>query len=281
MKQQVFRISLLAFLVVALMTGCGPSEKAVATAIAQTEEVERAIEQQTHTAEAMILEQTEIAQQRAKETEQAQFAAETEQARIAQETQQAVVAQTQTAEAVSYAQTQTAIPRQCTPGGVFVDFEGDASEDLVDILKVETFLEGENLTVVMFVKSLPPEITINKEEKGHGEIEWAVNIDVDNDPETGSSKNYDVGKGLEYTLRLFHFSWGEEKTGPIEQVMARDTSVWRFTEEGTTSVSSGSMSVDYEANSVTIKGRVPGINEESRLYFTTSLTFTDVDTLCE
>jgi predicted Holliday junction resolvase-like endonuclease len=279
MKRRIV-ICVLALLVVVLMAGCGPSESAIATAIAQTEAVESAIEQETQTAEAMILEKTASAEMRAKETEQAEKTAEAEELRIVKETEQAIVGLTQTVEAVIYEQTQAAIPRDCTPGGVFVDFEGDANDDMVDILKVETSLDGEELTVVMYVKSLPEEISINEAEKGLVEFSWAANIDVDNDPTTGAQENYHIGTGLEYGLSLFHFSWGSPQTGPIEQILRDDATVMEFIDGGTSMVSFGTMSVDYENNSLTFKGRVPGINEESRLYFVTGLVYDD-DTLCD
>ena len=132
MKQRIV-FCFLSLFVIVVMAGCGPSEKAVATAMAAIQATEDFNKQQTQTAEALIFEQTKSVE----ETEQAIFVQETEQAQFARETEQANLGQTKTAEALTYAQTQTAIPRECTPGGTYIDFEGDASEDMVDILKVK------------------------------------------------------------------------------------------------------------------------------------------------
>ena len=106
MKQRVV-FSVLSMLIIAILVSCGPPENAVATDVAQVEATEKAIAQETQTAEALIFEQTKSAE----ETKQAVFTQETEQAQFARETEQAVRAQAKTIQAQFTAQTQTTIPR--------------------------------------------------------------------------------------------------------------------------------------------------------------------------
>lgn len=178
--------------------------------------------------------------------------------------------ETQAAEAVA----QKAIPGGSTPSGIYIDLEGDTTYDLLDILKVETFLEGENLSVTFFLANIPEEITINTVAEGFGEYGWGVEIDVDQNADTGTSGYQSMtGRlGIDYDMSLFHFSWGgEEKTGPIESVLAYDAQIWKPSSDGQGMESSGtaSFTVDYNLNTISLKGKIPGINEGSLLYFHT------------
>ncbi len=252
-------------LCIGCLANCTPSESAMQTAIASTKAVEDA-----------ILEETLVAQQAA-----------TQETLNMQSTKNAEIGQTQTVEAFSVAQTQEAIPRDCTPGGTYEDFEGDIGTDYLDILKIETSLENEVLTLVIHLKGLPDEITINKEEieSGTSEYYWGVSVDVDGDPDTGS--NFSLAGndlGYEYELSLFHFVRGNPQTGKIEDVLKGDALVWRAREDYTEQFGKANFEVDYELNTITISGSIPGINENSLLYFAAQEYYgflPDSDYLCE
>ena len=254
-------ILITAILCLVCFANCTPSESVVQTAIASTKEIEDA-----------ILEETSVALQAA-----------TQEALNIQRTQEFEIGQTQTVEALAIAQTQAAIPKNCTPRGTYIDSEGDTTFDFLDILRVETLLEGENLTVTFFLANVPEEITINSASEGSGEYSWGVEIDVDQNPDTGTSGHQSMSgrAGIDYDLSLFHFSWGEEKTGPIENVMAHDAAVWKPSPDGgMTSSSRENFTVNYDLNTITLKGRIPGINEGSFLYFHTAKDMPG-DSLCD
>lgn len=261
MKKYLFLI-IFSLIVILIFLGCTPSESAVQTAIASTAQYEEDLSQQTQEAENALMEKT----------------------KKAQETEQAILNQTQTAEAISFSQTQTAIPRQCTPGGNFVDFENDASPEYMDITMVETSLEGNTLTAVFHLQQLPNEISIDEREKGTGEYYWGVSVDVDNDMATGSDFGLTVtGSGIDYELSLFHFS-GEREiplTGPIEEVLRNEADVWEAQEDGGMwTYRNASFVVDYENNTIQLEGYIPDINENSILYFSTQKGMGG-DSLCE
>ena len=257
-------IFLSAILCMVFFANCAPSESVLQTAIASTKEIDDA-----------ILEETRVALQAA-----------TQEALSIQSTQEFEIGQTKTVEALSVAQTQAAIPKNCTPGGTYVDFEGDIDIDYLDIIKVETSLEKEVLTVIFYLKSLPNEITINKEEleEGMSEYYWGVSIDVDNDPDTGAFRSI-AGEfsGSDYELSLFHFVSGRPKTGKLDEVMKSDAYVWRAKEDYTEMYKHADLKVDYEQNTITLSGGIPKIDENSLLHFVTQESYgfaPDSDLLC-
>jgi hypothetical protein len=259
------RISFLVFisgLLILSASNCGASESAVQTAIASTAVYEEGIRQETQAQADVFMEQTAVVKQ----------------------TEQANIDLTRTAEALSVSQTQTAIPRSCTPGGTYIDGAGDTLVGYMDILQVETIFNNENLTVIFTLAELPDEITINSQPEGYGEYYWGVEIDVDQNTETGTTGQMGItGRaGVDYDMSLFHFSWGDEKTGPIENVMGYDASVWVPSSDGMGMESGGraKIAVDYELNTISITGRIPGINQNSLLFFNTQTDMRE-DSLCE
>lgn len=151
----------------------------------------------------------------------------------------------------------------CIPGETIFDAEGDVELAHIDLLKVETLLEDRQLTVTFYVKDIPDEITINREEmeKGYGEYEWAVHINSDNDATTGR-------RGYEYELKLFSFKSGAARTGSFEEVFKNGVMIWESTAEGrSTTISNGKLTVDMQAKSITIVGTIPKISPDSHLTF--------------
>ena len=181
-------------------------------------------------------------------------------------TQEAILTATATVKTLAIAQTQATLPKNCTPGGTYVDVAGDVEIDYMDILKVDTALEKDVLTATFYVRGLPKEITINREgiERGFAEYMWSVDIDVDNNLETGASM---PDKGFDYALKLFSFVGGRQLTGTIEKLISPD--LWKYTGDSSRSVGKAKLSINYEKNTITLSSKVPGINKNSILFFST------------
>jgi len=173
----------------------------------------------------------------------------------------------------------------CTPGKTFIDEEGDVEEEYLDLLKVETYLENEVLTVVFFLTELPQRFHINQRgtgmEEGSIEYYWGVDIDADNNDATGIDGSWGIpAMGIDYRIVLFHYIHGDQEFGLIEQflttvdVMADDIKS-----------QPANMSVDYEARTITLSSQIPGINESSQLHFLALKNLPDFewfdDFLCE
>ena len=217
------------------LVSCAPSANAIQTANTGTQAIESAVKQQT--AEAV---------QAATQTQETMLAAtETSNAKALS------VSQTQTATTLSVSQTQVA-SHKCTPGGTYIDVEGDVNIDYMDILKVDTTLEKEVLTVTFYVKGLPDKITVNQD------YDWCARIDVDNNPETGLQG----GSGIDYMLCLF----SDKHSGiPITGI----SSALHKCQKNKCDPSHITVTsfVDYEKNTIKLSAKVPGINERSILTF--------------
>ena len=166
----------------------------------------------------------------------------------------------QEGEAMALLTTPTPIPL-CYPGQSRSDNEGDSTIGLADFLEVKSSLEGEKLSLTMKVRELPEEITINQAEGKEGYVEYALGARIFNGVEIDPAKP-------DYQLALFHFKYGGEKTGPIEELII--PSVYRFSEDGKSSTKSGTgtiTDIDYENNTITISATIPGITENSVLTY--------------
>ena len=98
------------------------------------------------------------------------------------------------------------------------------------------------------------------------EYNWQVSVDVDNNRETGGSL------GDEYTLSAMRFvppsSSGETVQLPIRQGVQANS--WQIEADGTgVYLSSISIEVSPEEDTITLIGNVPGITSQSRLIFDT------------
>ena len=247
-----FVILMTTILCLVCFANCAPSESVLQTAIASTKEIEDA-----------ILEETRVALQAA-----------TQEALNIQRTQEFEIGQTQTAQALSVAQ----IQKNCTPGDTYVDEEGDTDIKHIDILKAETDLENETLTCVIYLEDISSEITVNRTniEKNILEYSWAVYVDVDNNTTTGMSWGF---LGADYVMSIMKFAFGEEeKTGPID-ILAQ-TNIWKFEDDSMANYNKLDVSIDYDMNTITLVGDIPGITNDSLLYFY-ALDYHETDTLCE
>jgi hypothetical protein len=173
----------------------------------------------------------------------------------------------------------------CTPGGTYFDEEGDVVEGDLNLLKVDTKLENEQLTVVFFLKELPQRLQINQRGVGmdEGSIEyyWGVDINVDNDDATGVDGSWGIpAKGIDYSIELFHYISGDQEYGPIEEFLAIMDS-----KEGEGKSQKAEVSFNYEERTITLSSQIPGITSSSELHFLTFRYFPGFkrfnDFLCE
>ena len=245
-------IIILSCLLITILTNCAPSERVIQTAIASTKAVEQ-----------LDIEKT-----------QAVFQESTRQAINQIQTEESKLHQTQTVQAYSVIQTQEAMPKECTSGNSYNDIEGDVSKDYLDILKVETTIENEVLTVVMHFKSLTDDITINKfgVEKNTLEYFWGVGIDVDNDPNTGSKANmtnYGSISGIDYQLSLFHITSENIMTGKLFEGLIENATIWMWDDVNKGFSYFHGTFIDWaiDNKTITLSESIPGINDDSKLYF--------------
>ncbi len=144
----------------------------------------------------------------------------------------------------------------------------EADNAHIDITSINTSLSGEKLTVVFHLRDLPETLTLNRTDthKSFMEYRWEVNIDVDNDRNTG------YGGGYEYLLSAYHIAFllesREYHVAPVSSGLASD--VWNIGPRMfAASVESSSYVASAEADTVTLIGTIPGITAESRLVFVT------------
>ena len=125
------------------------------------------------------------------------------------------------------------------PGQSAIDPPDEDVPSYVDIVRVESTLEGETLTAVFYLRELPEELEFNRKgihhsaarhEDADGEVQfsieylWHVYIDADGDSD--GSTNFSLFKS-EYTLMAYYFS-GKDSEPAVRPV--RDTiqsSCWK------------------------------------------------------
>ena len=138
----------------------------------------------------------------------------------------------------------------------------------IDITGIDSSLSGEKLKVVFHLRDLPETLTFNRTgaETGLMEYRWVVQIDVDNDRNTG------FGGGYEYLLSAYHIAFllesRENHVAPISNGLESD--IWEIGPTRIMTVKEASHIASAEADTVTLIGNIPGINAESRLVFVTN-----------
>jgi len=148
------------------------------------------------------------------------------------------------------------------------DVPVDADTAHFDITGIDTSLSGENLRVVFHLRDLPESLTFNRTgiQKGMMEYRWEVQIDVDNDRNTG------FGGGFEYLLSAHHIAFlsesGENVITPVSYGL--ESNVWRIGSRSYVTFGESSYIASAEADTITLLGTIPGITADSRLVFVTS-----------
>jgi|WetSurMetagenome_2_1015567.scaffolds.fasta_scaffold323863_1 hypothetical protein len=159
--------------------------------------------------------------------------------------------------------TETSTPNQiaapvCHPGHTIMGILNPSIPGYLNILKAKTHFEGKLFLLVLTLREIPDEITINSDniEEGMPELAWGVTIF--NDPK---SDDWD------YKLQSFTFKHGPEQTGSILTLFREKTYVWSVNKEagGTQTIFVGTLSVDKKARTITLRGLIPGISSQSFL----------------
>lgn len=162
-------------------------------------------------------------------------------------------------------------PPVCNPGVTVESAENNSLPGYVDIINVATTLKGSNLTATFTLSWLPTEILIDRDILSYGspEIGWGVAIDTDNDPSTGGASFFsNSGYGYEYILQSLNYKQGEEIPGDIEALFEDQTSLWKFSDDGSFNIaSSGKIKVNETEGTLTLRAAIKGISNKSYLHF--------------
>ena len=169
------------------------------------------------------------------------------------------------------------------PGGHIDLFPGQSAHDppqlylpdYLDIVGVESSLDGETLTVILHLRNIPEELEFNRTGLDNSSVEykWAVDINIDN---AGDPRDF----SHEYTLEAFHVVNRIPRNAPpkvqpfkeaVEIKLLKITYYPERNELSGSEVSSANarLLVSHEDNTLTLIGQVPGITDESSLYFQT------------
>ena len=142
----------------------------------------------------------------------------------------------------------------------------DADNGHIDITGIDSSLSGESLTVVFHLRDLPETLTFNRTDAQNGMMEyrWEVQIDVDNDRNTGG-----FGGGYEYLLSAFHIVFlSESRENTITSIQdGLKANVWKVDAKSISAITKASHKASAEADTITLIGTIPGIAAESRLAF--------------
>ena len=153
------------------------------------------------------------------------------------------------------------------PGQRVVNAISDSLPAHVDITEVSTALTDDGRLVVVFhLRDVPETLEFNRKgvPKDALEYNWEVLVDVVDDREAGL-------EGADYSLSASHFvfslSSDEGVHHPIEEAVQTDT--WEMDPDGLGAayLSSASIEVSSEENTITLVGDIPGITPQSRLEF--------------
>ncbi len=152
-----------------------------------------------------------------------------------------------------------------TPGQSVVDAISDTLPAHIDITEFSTTLTGdETLSVVFHLRDVPETLEFFRMNVPEDALEykWEVEIDVDNDPETGS-------RGADYSLGASHFAFSSSSGEGVHLHLeeAFQTKSWQLDEGVGTFFSQVSMEVSSEEDTITFVGDIPGITSQSRLVF--------------
>lgn len=162
----------------------------------------------------------------------------------------------------------------CHPGEIIEDPEMAA---YIDLEKVETRLEGEQLTVIYIVKGIPDKVLVNREGITNGKAEFLYEAKVDITPEI-------VDDNYQYFIDLFRLKNGDPQEVPFKDALNAEPTVLKLGENGEyTESSQAAYTIDEEAMTITVTAELPGITADSRLSFWTydkSGYLSDRDIVC-
>ena len=168
------------------------------------------------------------------------------------------------------------------PGGYLDMLPGQSANDpilsslpaYIDIVGVDSSLEGETLTAVFHLRDIPEDMAFNREgvEDMNLEYMWTVGIDIESDTIVTSDQT-------DYTVATFYAARRELADTPTTTrpfLDAVQTMVWKhkhYPEKNKTHLLelpvNPRLIVSHENNTLTLIGRIPGITVESTISFST------------
>lgn len=160
------------------------------------------------------------------------------------------------------------------PGQGARDLISDDLPDYLDIVKVESSLEGETLTAIFYLRGIPEEMAFNREGVENMVLEymWTVEIHIEGDIIVTSDQ-------ADYTFSTFYTASRVRADTPAQTrpfKNAVQTEVWKnehHPEENVTYwidvLVYPRLIVSHEDNTLTLISRIPGITDESTLLFST------------
>ena len=170
------------------------------------------------------------------------------------------------------------------PGQRANDPSADNIPDYVDIIGVESNLDGETLTVVFFLRGIPKELEFNRKgaDKMSPEYMWMVHIDVDGENESERERyEYTFGAFANIIIRptetptTTHLFEDGVKIRLWEHMHDHEENVTRLIEAPV----NPRLFVSHEDNTLTLISEVPGITSESMLMFSTFDTLLGHDSI--
>jgi hypothetical protein len=159
--------------------------------------------------------------------------------------------------------TPVADPR-CIPGELISE---KPEGTFVDIVDVQTQLDGEVLTTIMHVADIPDSIQRDFGDNVDEEIwyDWKVEIDTDN-------KSYTGLNGYEYQYGIYMLTGNDPYEIPfIDAISDTDYSgVYSRTRDGELAlIDTVDYDIDTKKNTILLRGEIPGITEHAKLRFQT------------
>ena len=144
----------------------------------------------------------------------------------------------------------------------------------IDLVGVDSSLDGETLTAIFYLRDIPEDMTFNRKgvENMHLEYMWTVEIDVESGDETESEP-------LEYMFATFYAASRVSADTPATTRPfnnAVQTELWKnkhFPEKNETHWIDvpvyPRLIVSHEDNTLTLISQVPGITDKSTILFST------------
>ena len=168
------------------------------------------------------------------------------------------------------------------PGGYLDMLPGQSANDPIstdlpdylDIVRVDSSLDGETLTAIFYLRGIPEDMAFNRKgvESMHLEYMWTVEIDV----EMGEENESEL---LEYTFAAFYtasrvLADTPATTRPFQNAVRAE--VWKsvhYPEKNETHwidvLVHPRLLVSHEDSTLTLISRIPGITDESTISFST------------
>jgi hypothetical protein len=152
-----------------------------------------------------------------------------------------------------------------TPGQTYRDAAENDLPAHADIIEVNSILDDETLTVILTLRDVPTELPYNELDDLKSEYAWRVYINTDADNNTGDQSD-PPERGADYSIGAIQFANGAPAVGPIDSF--DQTTVWKAKESGSYEASgTADLEADADANTITLSGTIPDIDERSRLLF--------------